>query len=342
MTSDGTNSYKWDAANRLIEIDYPGSNNKTEFIFDSASRCVTLVEITGGTVTDTKQFVWGKLSRLEERDASGNVTKKFLKHGQVNASTSYFYICDHLGSVRQLSDSAGTIVRSYDYSPFGEEIGRQTGVDADFRYASLYFHNRSKLGLTAFRAYNASLACWISRDPSEIGSNLYGYGANNPMKYIDPLGLFIEVGDDPKNKGGTLVRIPITFKGGPWNPTLLDTYIAGINKYWNPGNLMLGDCKIRFEAFQGSINGNTNRITIVGNWQSNGTLRDSGVWSVPTNGWYDRANLGWAAAHEIGHTMGLIHEDGGKIMIEPDNRNTFSGGYAQQSDVDTIFRRGAY
>ncbi|HIA52074.1 MAG TPA: LysM peptidoglycan-binding domain-containing protein [Candidatus Melainabacteria bacterium] len=27
MTSDGTNTYKWDAENRLIEIDYPGANN---------------------------------------------------------------------------------------------------------------------------------------------------------------------------------------------------------------------------------------------------------------------------------------------------------------------------
>ena len=34
MTSDGTNSYAWDAENRMIKITYPGSSNFSSFVYD--------------------------------------------------------------------------------------------------------------------------------------------------------------------------------------------------------------------------------------------------------------------------------------------------------------------
>ena len=35
LSGDGTRSYKWDAENRLVEIDYVGSNAKTQFGYDA-------------------------------------------------------------------------------------------------------------------------------------------------------------------------------------------------------------------------------------------------------------------------------------------------------------------
>ncbi|HEY9772240.1 MAG TPA: hypothetical protein V6C81_00365, partial [Planktothrix sp.] len=53
MTSDGVNSYAWDAANRLTKITYPGSNNFSIFDYDGFSRNVEIVETTSGSVTST-------------------------------------------------------------------------------------------------------------------------------------------------------------------------------------------------------------------------------------------------------------------------------------------------
>jgi hypothetical protein len=84
MTSDGLNSYLWDAENRLIKIDYPGANNFSQFSYDGESRTAKIVETVSGAVTSTKQFVWcsdRKRSYLacEERDGSGGIDQTVLR-----------------------------------------------------------------------------------------------------------------------------------------------------------------------------------------------------------------------------------------------------------------------
>ena len=54
----------------------------------------------------------------EERDASGiNVTKRFFAQGEQIAGANYYYTRDHLGSIREMTDSTGTIQARYDYDP---------------------------------------------------------------------------------------------------------------------------------------------------------------------------------------------------------------------------------
>lgn len=186
MVSDGTNTYKWDAANRLIEIDYPGMNNRTEFAFDCLGGRTKIIEVASGTITSTKQFI-----ASEERDAGGNVTKKFFKRGVDIGGTSYFYERDHLGSIRQLANASGNVVTAYNFHPYGEKVILVEAVSSDMQYAGYYFHARSGLSLTAYRAYAPSQAAWLSRDPmgEDGGDNLYAYVGGNPLSRIDPLGL---------------------------------------------------------------------------------------------------------------------------------------------------------
>lgn len=52
--------------------------------------------------------------------------------------------------------------------------------------------------MALYRAYDANLARWISRDPigENGGPNLYGYVQNNPLNLTDPLGLDNVSNDD--------------------------------------------------------------------------------------------------------------------------------------------------
>ena len=148
-------------------------------------------ERSGGSLTSTKQFVWCGSERCEERDASSAVTKQFFATGQRNSSTNYFYNTDHLGSVREMTNSSGVIQAQYNYDPYGQVTKLQGSQDADFQYAGYYVHARSGLNLTVYRAYNPGLGRWISRDRLEEsgGINLYGYVLNDPVSASDPLGL---------------------------------------------------------------------------------------------------------------------------------------------------------
>ena len=103
----------------------------------------------------------------------------------------YYYTRDHLGSVRELTTSAGSIAARYDYDPYGRPSLVQGSNLADFQYAGYYEHQTSGLNLTKYRAYDPNTAKWLSRDPigESEGSNVYGYVSNKAVNRFDPLGL---------------------------------------------------------------------------------------------------------------------------------------------------------
>jgi RHS repeat-associated protein len=203
LSSDGSNSYKWDAENRLIEIDYPGSGNNSVFSFDGKGRNVGIVETTGGTVTSRQQFIWCGQHRCECRDASGLITAQFFAKGEVISGTFYYYFSDHLGSVCEMTDSSGTAQADYRFDPFGRVTKSFETTRADFQYAGYYTHERSSLALTLTRAYSPVLGRWTTRDAiKEVGGlNLFAYVSNAPTLF-----------DDPRGEDGFKISIPNPFK----------------------------------------------------------------------------------------------------------------------------------
>ncbi len=148
------------------------------------------------SVTSTKQFVRCNGQICEERDGSGSLSngKQFFALGQVNFTSGtpaiFPYTLEHLGNVREMTNSSGVIQAQYAYGPWGETTKIQGSADADRQFTGLYAHARSGLLLSQTRAYNPALGRWISRDPiAEAGGvNLYAYQPNNPISFVDPDG----------------------------------------------------------------------------------------------------------------------------------------------------------
>jgi RHS repeat-associated protein len=127
----------------------------------------------------------------------------------------YWYVTDHLGSIRAVTDKDGKKVWSADYLAFGkqcikdgdfEELHSFTGKEYD-PDTGLYYYNA--------RWYDSELGRFVSEDPvaDPNNPNLYSYGRNNPLRFVDPTGLY---GYDPST--GTISHADGTITDTSGNP----------------------------------------------------------------------------------------------------------------------------
>ncbi len=128
------------------------------------------LNIISESVTSGKTFVWCGNRICEERDATGSTTtKRFFAEGEQRIggdyAGSYYYSRDHLGSVREVTDSSGNLVTQLDYDAWGNEVVVSGNMSVDFGFTGHYFHQPSGLNLAMYRAYNPILARWLNRDP---------------------------------------------------------------------------------------------------------------------------------------------------------------------------------
>lgn len=98
---------------------------------------------------------------------------------------------DGNGNILGLYEADGTTVAAYEYSPFGKLL-RSTGeraADNQFRFASKYYEDETKLYYHDLRFYSPSLGRFLSEDPAAASQNLYSFVNNSPIDLIDVLGL---------------------------------------------------------------------------------------------------------------------------------------------------------
>jgi RHS repeat-associated protein len=195
VTSTGTNTYEWDGANRLIAIELRevGQGSKrSEFMYDGVGRRAKLTERTNGVIELEERYLWCGKEICEKRDSAGSSPqRRYFPFGEQVSGTNYLYSRDHIGSLREATDSSQTLKSRYDYDPFGRKTIVSELVVSDVAYTGHFYHQISGLHLTLHRAYSSELARWLSRDPVEErgGINLYAYVLNRPVSTRDPYGL---------------------------------------------------------------------------------------------------------------------------------------------------------
>jgi len=152
--------------------------------------------------------------------------------GQSAGSAVQWLVTDHLGTPRIVVDQTGNLdkIKRHDYLPFGEELFAETGGRTTTQgyngndnirqqWHTLERDVETKLDYAQARYYASTQGRFISPDPLQSSGtiyapqtwNRYSYGLNNPLKYIDPSGLYVwdaslggSASDDElkKQKGG--------------------------------------------------------------------------------------------------------------------------------------------
>ncbi|MBZ0166400.1 MAG: hypothetical protein K8I00_06290 [Candidatus Omnitrophica bacterium] len=126
------------------------------------------------------------------------------------SSKTYYYNTDGLGSVRQVLNSSGTTVESYDYDPYGQVTiynssltditSTGSGIDNPYMFTGRRFDEETGIYFYRARQYDPEIGRFLQRDPLGYydSMNLFEYVGSNPVNWIDPFGLKClgEKGDD--------------------------------------------------------------------------------------------------------------------------------------------------
>jgi len=194
ISSNGTSTYTYSSRGELLEVILPDST-KIEYLHDPLGR--RIAKKVNGSITE--KYLWqGETRLLAVFDGSENLIMRFSNAGgrlplsMERYGSTYYLVCDQVGSLRAVVDSAGNVVKEIEYDSFGNILS-----DTDLLFEiPLGFagglHDRDT-GLVRFgaRDYDPDTGRWAAKDPIFFAggdANLYGYG-NDPVNMVDPLGL---------------------------------------------------------------------------------------------------------------------------------------------------------
>jgi len=109
----------------------------------------------------------------------------------MRGGTTSYYHADGLGSITSLSNPAGALAQTYGYDLFGKQTTSSGSLTNPFRFTARDFDTETNLQFSRARYFDPATGRFLSEDPVRFsgGANFYSYVSNNPVYWIDPLGL---------------------------------------------------------------------------------------------------------------------------------------------------------
>ena len=346
---EGTWQMRWDTFD--MQVQFTSTSPITDSLYAYGPGDYRLITLD----TETNEITWhlrdldGTI--LREYTLTGSSAPEFWStwthekdfiHGpdgllatSTRTNTRHFFHADHLGTPRAITDASGTLRGRHDYYAFGGEVPRTGQVDEPMvKYTG---HQRDAHGLSDYmlgRTCLWPLRRFASVDPARDGWNLYAYVGNNPIKYVDPDGMEVQLPadyseeltviqeslEDPELAATLTVEVSESFWG------LFKTYtLSNGGADWsssnNPNAQLLDasidtEAKIYFEVtnkdlseFEGAVTWSTNyyccqqlKIQVNPGQVSNARVPGPDDTKIGVE-------LGWAVMHEFGHAWGN-HSDG--------------------------------
>ena len=207
--------FTYDGENRLTASTQPNTG-AISYVYDGSGR---RVQKTVGSAVTTYVY-----------DGMGQLAAEY--GGTGGATGTVYLISDPLGSTRLVLDSGGTPKERMDYLPFGEEIPAGVGGRGSPYSAGAYpsnpdiesqkFTGKERDAETGPRLlpgevyYSSAQGRFTSADPLLISKskvvdpqqwNLYSYARNNPLRFLDPMGMALELTGDEEARKRALADI---------------------------------------------------------------------------------------------------------------------------------------
>jgi RHS repeat-associated protein len=226
-------TYEWDYRNRLtrLVITTPTQTVDAHYTYDVFDHRIGKVVTTTVGMSQTTQatrYVYDGDAIALEFDTTNPMapalTHRYLRAvdqlfadeqlSTMGPGALYWPLTDYQGSVRELLDASGAVVKQYRYDSFGARsvVSGSSSVDEFFAYTGQARDPESGLQQHWHRYYEPPTGRWISVDPIPADSNLYRYVGNGPANATDPRGLKLVVGSQVVEGGSSRLYKEVVFK----------------------------------------------------------------------------------------------------------------------------------
>jgi RHS repeat-associated protein len=198
LTFDGTNTYTYDAENRLTKATHSGLNAKYEY--DPLGRRTK----KSGTGVTTTFYLSDGADEIAEYDGTDNITTRYVPGPAVDepiivvtaatGAKEYFHT-DKRGSIVAMSDTFGNLVEGpYTYDAYGNCFVGLTACGTSgepYRFTGRRFDPETGLYYYRARYYDPVKGRFLQADPIgyQVDLNLYAYVGNDPTDQQDPTGM---------------------------------------------------------------------------------------------------------------------------------------------------------
>ena len=255
LSAKGSRLFSYDYRNRLVRSSR--GDDAVTFTYDIFGRQTSRTDVSG-----TLHFFYAGDQKIEERNASGQVTKHYFWGNSIDellrldvfngsSSTPYYVHSDAIGSTTTVTDENGSLVERVRYDAYGvpsftdalgQSLKKSTIGNTTLFQGREYDYD---LALYNYRAryFDPSMGRFLQTDPLgyQDSMNLYQGMNMNPGNFVDPWGTEIVLPDVRELQEAHKITRELYLKNeGPDNPyerlCLIDEKI-----YLEDGSNDLGD-----------------------------------------------------------------------------------------------------
>jgi RHS repeat-associated protein len=199
--------YTWDYRNRLTNVKEKNASGQilkeSNFTYDPFDKLIIRSNDPDGpgpqpaTVTKT---VYDGVHPYADFNGSNSLTDRYLYGPAVDMILAnlepdgdlFWYLTDHLGTVRDIANKFGSVVDHVKYASFGHVISESQPANGDrFKFTARELESALDDYFYRARWYDDDVGRFVSEDPTgfEAGDpNFYRYVRNAPTALVDPLG----------------------------------------------------------------------------------------------------------------------------------------------------------
>jgi RHS repeat-associated protein len=221
------NAYNGQTWRTVVKMYASGTLSETRHVYFTSNwqNIEDRLSTTPSTAAADRQIVWGLryiddiILRDRDSDANGTLDERL------------FGMQDANWNVVAIQGSNGSPIQRYTYTAYGVPTIYSTafipigdgGVDWEIRFSGYYYDRFIEIYNVRMRSYLTSLGRWTQRDPvnyTVLSLNLYNYCSDNPVGFVDPLGLKYARCDFDR-----AIKHPnLSGKAAPWDVSLLCQY----------------------------------------------------------------------------------------------------------------------